>query len=489
MVDGIIINTLDSFLRENTGEITVQTLKRHLFTRTLEHSVIDLELYLKTHPLIFQVNSKTFISRASVFTDKQFSIKPTKTEISMGILIPGHRCFPFLDPDIYPHEIIFFNNTFNLKKKTIQIPLSTMIETCFLYGEEYLPQLLSVDPANKDCDFTATDYALPNIVSITVWDMQELYTQTNFSYGDRLLAKTVEWKSSEVELQVQKNTRSTPFEITEADTSREKWFTSLNETLLDAIMKYGPLGSIEEQLAYAFFSNTEILCTDYCCSVEEYMEHEGPVGIEYYGVESRLWVKGEEIPAVGSWNEQVKNIDNLVNTLYDEIGIPIPFYMLDAYIFDSLYRKEINCKEVFTRMIPDTSTLNSDAAKSFKLHIENRYDKMNKKYNRFLDFEKGKVRSRSLELYSALIKLICELDSCSVPVASLPQQQLVIVSQLFSHTTKFLEAFMSETNLSKDDLVMIDTSLDGMTESFEEVAAELTIAMGNKSKHGFTIVD
>ncbi len=488
MIDEIIADAIDMILRENIGEISTQTIKRKLHSLNIGTANFDFLSHLKSHPLLFETGINSFVSRASVYTNKYFSIKPTKTEIAQGILIPGHRCMPFVDPEMYPYELQFVHESISLSKKTLEISIADIMDTHFLYGEEYIPQLLAVDPANKDYDFVKHDYIIPNIVRTTAWDMKDAYSKNNFVYGDRLLARVINWNKGVIEVKVEKTLRSTPFEVTDDDEQRGQWFKIFDNALLSTISKYGPLASIEEQLAYTFFLSSGDLCTKFCCSTEEYMTQEHSVCIEYYGVESRLWKKGEEIPAVGSWNESIKDMDELVNTLYDEIGIPIPFYMLDAYIFDALFRKEKGLVGIYERMIPDKTLLDDDQTENFMLHIRDRYDKLVKKYNRFLDFEKGKVRSISLELYSSLVKLICELDSCGIPVASLPQQQLVIVSQLFSHTTKFLEAFMTETNLSKDDIVMISTSLDGMIESFDEVSTDLTRAMGTKNIDGFTII-
>ncbi len=488
MKEKIIFDNLDGFLRDAKGVFSIQTIYKFFHSLNIDPSDAEILSYLKSHPLVFQISNNSYITRASVFTKKFFSIKPTKAEIAHGILIPGHRCLPFVDPDIYPHEQFFSYNKKPFDKKIINLPLSEVMEVCFLYGEEYIPQLFSADPANNTFDFSENNYAIPNNIDITVFDLQELYSDLDFQYGDRFLANVVDWDMGVIDIQAQKTLRSTPFEVTADDESREQWFRNLDEALLHTLSNYGPLSSIEEQLAYTFYTHSALLCTELCCSIEEYMELDKSVCIEYYGVESRLWKKGEEIPAVGAWNDGQRDLDDLVNTLYEEIGIPIPFYMLDAYIFDALYRKEKGFSGIFDRIIPDKTTLDEIQIKTFMLHIQERYDKLVSKYNRFLDFEKGQVRSSSLELYSSLVKLICELDSCGIPVASLPQQQLVIVSQLFSHTTKFLEAFMTESNLSKEDIAMISTSLDGMLESFDEVSEDLTLAMGKKNVDGFTII-
>ncbi len=488
MIDRIVIGTIDAFLRENNGAFSLPALNRFLRPLVTEDVRYEVSTYVKSHPLVFQINEKAFVSRASIFTNALFSIKPTKAEIAQGILIPGHRCMPFVDPDIYPHEILFSYDNITVPQKIIETPLADVMDASYLYGEEYIPQLFASDPANEELDIAKNDYAIPNIINLSVLDMSEIYAKLNFKFGDRILASVKNWDSSIVELVAQKSTKETPFEITEEDELRSTWFTNLDESLRKTISKYGPLSSIEEQLAYTFSSHKELLCGEFSSSIEEYMNKKMSISIEYYGVESRLWIKDEEIPAIGVWNEGSKDNEDLINTLYDEIGIPIPYYMLDAYIFDSLYRQEKNIMGIYDRIIPDKAALPAKKVSSFLIHVQERFDKLKKKYNRFIDFEKGEIRSRSLDLYSQLVKLICELDTCGLSVESLPQQQLVIVSQLFSHTTKFLEAFMADAQLSKDDIEMISSSLDGMVESYEDISTDLRQSMVHKKRDGFSIV-
>lgn len=488
MEDEFPEEAVNLFLRTTIVEFSLKTLKRKLSTQGFRISLEVLLSYIENHPLVFSVDGDMFITRAGVFTDKIFSIKPTKSELSLGILIPGHRCMPFVDPDMYPHELTFLSNNVALEQKVDTLILKDVLSVYELYGEEYIPQFIALDPANAERDFVKTEYELPYNIDLTVWDMSELYSFWNFNHGDRILARVVNWDMGDIELMPIKTKHATPFEITADDELRSRWSYDLEQSLANMIDIYGPLSSIEEQIAYAFFGSTDKLCISQCCSLEEYLSRDHTIGIEYYGVESRLWKKGEEIPAVGIWNGNLKENVDLSDTLYSEIGIPIPAHILDAYIFDALYRKETDSTNMLTRIIPDVCDLKKGQMKIFSLHLTTRYGILVKTYNRFLDFEKAPIRGEALVLYSNLVQLICELDVCGIPATSFPQQPLVTLAQLFAHTTRLIEAFLYEGVLSEEDLFVIGSSLEGMNESFEDISAELSIAMGSQKKDGFTIV-
>lgn len=488
MEDEFPDEAVNLFLRTTTVEFSLKTLKKELVKQGFRVSAGMLVTYVQTHPLVFSKGDDIFITRAAVFTDKFFSIKPTKVEISLGILIPGHRCMPFSDPEMYPHELTFMSDDVILEQKVETLVLGDVLRAYELYGEEYIPQFIAIDPANDENDFAKAEYELPNNIDLTVWDMNEFYALWNFNYGDRIIARVVNWDFGDIELMPIKTKHSTPFEITADDELRTRWLFDLEQSLENMIDVYGPLSSIEEQIAYAFFASTDKLCISQCCSIEEYLLSAHKIAIEYYGVESRLWKKGEEIPAVGIWNGNLKDNVDLSDTLYSEIGIPIPTQMLDAYILDALYRKEMNCANIIKRIIPDVSDLEKEQMKIFSLRLKVRYDILVKTYNRFLDFEKGHIRGEALELYSRLVQLICELDVCGVDANLFPQQPLVTLAQLFAHTTRLIEAFLSESVLSEQDSFVVVASLEGMNESFEDIAEELASVMGSSKKNGFTIV-
>ena len=162
--------------------------------------------------------------------------------------------------------------------------------------------------------------------------------------------------------------------------------------------------------------------------------------------------------------------------------------MVDAYILDSLYRKDKGIRDVFKRIIPSSFVLEEWQLKTFLLHLETKYVILSETYNRFTDFNKGEVRSRALKLYSALVKLICDLDSCGLPADLFPQQDLVVLSQLFAHTGHLVEALLYQENLSDKDLSAASASLEGMTFSFEDIEEILVSVMENKKKDAFSIV-
>ncbi|MFI3256738.1 MAG: hypothetical protein R3Y36_00390 [Spirochaetales bacterium] len=481
-----VAGKIDRLIRKKKVPFSLQMLQKQLDNAGFAVPTYMLEDYLQTHPLIFEKENGLYVSRAAVFTDKIFSIKPTKSEISAGILITGHRCIPFVDPELSPHEITFISIDRKLKKTVAKLSLDDVFTTHNLYGEEFIPQYMAEDPANQLYDYKSEESLFAQSFDVTVWDMKDYYQNLNFSYGDRLIARVVDWDLGTVEIFPKKAQKATPFEVTEDDELRNEWFSDFEKILENGIETYGPLLNIEEQLAYAFFEYTDKLCTPFCASVEEYILQNRTIGIESYGVESRLWKSGEEIPALNFWNDS-KRFD-LADTLYSEIGLPIPTFMLDVYILDAIYLKEKELQNITRRLIPETYKAEENQIKKIATRIKSRYNVILQNYDRFSEFNKGPLRNNTLTLYSKLVGLTCELDACAAKINTFPQQPLIMLGQIFSHTTQFLQSLLYDGPIPDEDMPFMYSSLEGMTASFEDVEDELLIIIQDKQKDSLKII-
>ncbi|MGI5174404.1 hypothetical protein H0R92_12515 [Treponema sp. OMZ 840] len=479
---------INAFLRMHTAAFTPKFLQRYLLQQGIRVPAREIPDYLDMHPLVFELSGNEYVSRAGLFTAAYFSIKPSAFELREGILVIGHRCMPFADPEMLPHELQFFSGKYAISKKCMEVFSDDVLDMYRLFGEEYVPQYLALDPGNEQRDFAGNDYEIPNRINMTVCDMQPYYERWDFSSDDRLLARVADWHKGLIEIVPLKQKRSHRFESTPDDERRRFWYRCMDSCLQTAIRTYGPCGSIEEQLAFAYLGNTGLLCRPDCGSIEEYLAQTESIDFAEYGVETRLWKKGEEVYASPLWKGHMQAEFDFSDTLFAEIGIPIPEFMLDAYIFDSLYRKDKTVKNVYKRIVPETCVLDEWQVKTFLLHLESRYAILSETYNRFTDFTKAEVRRSALELYSALVKLMCELDSCGLSVDAFPQQDLVILSQLFAHTGRLIEVIVYQENLTDSDIVSASVSLEGMVGSFEDIEEVLIAVMHSKKKDAFSII-
>ena len=161
---------------------------------------------------------------------------------------------------------------------------------------------------------------------------------------------------------------------------------------------------------------------------------------------------------------------------------------MDSYLKDYMYQKKTNIKELVDTIFPKAFVMTPEEKKCFLLHIMNRNVILLKSYNWFADFVTGAIRHRALKLYSRISTLVYDIDSTGKNLDKFPQQELVILSQLFGHLSRILESIEREASYVIQDSDSIMLSLEGMEYNFDEIKDELIAAVAELHKNDFTII-
>ena len=77
-------------------------------------------------------------------------------------------------------------------------------------------------------------------------------------------------------------------------------------------------------------------------------------------------------------------------------------------------------------------------------------------------------RSLAVDLFCRLFTLTCEIESSGFDLRKLPQNELIVLSQLIENIEKIL-IMLSEDNIEEKTLKMISLSMEGMFFSYEEI--------------------
>lgn len=475
---------------------SVQDLVKYLEKNGITLTQGELAQYLEQSPLVFPLEGNLYITKAGVFTGMLFSIKPTSTECDQGAFAVGSRCMPFLNSESCFDYSFFCEEHPLLETKVIKVSSDLAIDIFGQYGEEYAPQYIAADPANAFLHLEENDFQLPAEVYLTALDMSYLVEHCAFKKGDRLLCYVTDWCSGLVNIKVI-HEGDDVFGTGAVARAREKWYQNLEEGLLKIFDKMGPCSSIEEQLADVFFENKKALNVPSCGSVQEYLEKYAKKvsASEYFGVETRLWKKGESVPAVGAWNMKDLEMFEEHFKSYSEEGkwqtfsYSHPDYILDQYIFNMLFErsKENDLNALLDKIYPEDYCISDSDRKALLLNLTRRHDTIQPTYNWFADQEEGPVRKKALEVYSEVSLLVFKIDRSGCSLALYPQQELVILSQLYSHITRMLEEIDS-CGCSGEEARTILSSLEGMKWNFEEIAGPLEAVLEKHHLKGFKVI-
>ena len=325
-------------------------------------------------------------------------------------------------------------------------------------------------------------------IKLTSYSLKDICKKgQTFEFGDRILCRVIDWQCCIVQMWVVKNDAK-GYVISNSTIKRNEWYSNFEKGLLRSFDKNGPTGSIEEQLALLYLENHEDLCIEECGSAEEFFRHTKKIGISPFGVESRIWRIGEDVPYIGEWNKRFEK-----EVIMNDLSLTFSPQVIDAYLEDNIYKAskgdEIEAlPDIIRKIFPTNLKMSSDERNQLLLNIEKRNDILKKEYNQFEDYKIAKIRQRILDLFTEVNALLCEIGCSGLDMKDFPQQEMVIITQLFSHIVRLLEeienSFMRENFPTAD----VSLSLEGMEETFEQIGSILVSSLKINRSKGFELV-
>ena len=436
---------------------------------------------------VFTLVNNEFVTRAGVFTNQWFSIKPSKEEIKKDRLVIGHRCMPFINPDVSSDDLQIVSPFGPVFSTSDHFSMNLALDTYALFGEGYLLPSIVNDKANDEYDLKAVVDTMPNKIKLTCWTISEIAGR-KLKYGERLLCRVVDWNgASTVEMRLlEKQTEE--LELSQDDLNREKWYKNFEQGLLASFDKNGPLNSIEEQLALLFLENLDELCISSCGSCEEFLQNTKKIGFSQYGVESRIWKEGQLVPYVGEWNKEYSK-----DLILMEVSQNFSPFIIDAYLHQNLYYKHCKNKgepieKVFSKIFPVVLHISEDEQKELLADIKKRNIILEKNYSDFDDKKVADVRERALNLFYRVNTLISSIAGTRLNIQDFPQFELVVLTQLYSHLIKLIEEIENVVirfYFPIDDVML---SLTGMEETFDDIQGSIQSAKSRLFQQSFEIV-
>lgn len=447
----------------------------------------EVEAFLRSRRLAFPLDPKAsngaeWVSRRAFFASGVFSIAPTRLEIRNGILIPGHRCVPFANPILLPHEFQFLFEGNPIPQTTSEGPPEDFYPYYDLFGEEYAPQYLARENPENEESFNADAYEDPPEVSVKTFDMRALYRELAFVPGDRFIARVVDWKGGIFELsRPQKN--PDPASLAEWASAAEAGFLKCFETL-------GPGASTEEQIAFSYWFAGDRLLRPPAYSLEEFIyEKTDKIEVVPYGMETRFWRAGKEIPDRGPWSQEKGPPDKTdVELLLARLGVPVSEYVIESYIRDSLFLKDSEIHRIFERLLPSSIKVDQNERLFIAQFIAEARDDLLQAYNYFSDKAMGPIRSRVAELHTAVIDLTARLAEQSGDSSWLPKHAFVTLSQLQTHAANLLEDLDYDDSPEDRELAGMENSLDGMIDTYEDLKEAIDEARDGFRRSRFSLV-
>ncbi|MCL2764708.1 MAG: plasmid pRiA4b ORF-3 family protein [Treponema sp.] len=439
--------------------------------------------YLDTRKIAFKQDSRYWVSRRTCFEPAEFVISPSRLELLNGILIPGHRCVPFANPLTLPHRYKFFYKGNPVPVTTTEAPPEELYPFYCIYGEEFAPQYIARDNNENEDAYNADPYEDPPEVSIHTLDMRAIYRESSFVPGDRFIVRTINWKECLYELE-----KAGKDEWQRADL--DEWLEAAESGFEDSFAMLGPGASTEEQIAFAYWFVGKRMRGVPAYSLEEFLyEKTNRVDIVPYGIETRFWFAGKEIP-------DNKNLQNYIvppdRTFIEELlfqkNIPISEFVILSYIRDAFFRNEKDIDLVINRLIPPVIHLDEAEWDLLADYIFDSMDDFYKSYSLFLDQGAGPVRQRVAELHTAVIELSVKLQKGEIESVWLPRHTFIVLSQIQGHAAALLEDLAFDDSPGNSEITAMENSLDSMIDTYSDIKELINTAMDNFRRSNLTLI-
>lgn len=450
----------------------------------------EVEAFLRSRKLAFPMEGRSFgdaqwMSRRAFFSTGSFSIAPTRLEIRNGILIPGHRCIPFANPILLPHEYRFLFEGSPIPLTTSEGPPGDFYPYYDLYGEEYAPQYLARENPENEESFNADAYEDPPEVSISTLDMRVLYRELSFVPGDRFVARVADWKGGIFELERAEKGNDSTRAAALAD-----WVSAAEEGFQKSFDALGPGASTEEQIAFAYWYGGPRLLQTPSYSLEEFLyEKTDRIETVAYGMETRFWRAGKEIPDSGPWSAEAGPPDKTdIEILLARLGVPVSEYVVESYIRDAFYLKDSEIHRIFERLLPSAVKVDQNERLFIAQFIAEAREDLAQTYNYFSDKDTGPLRSRVAELHTAVIDLAARLAERSEDGSWLPKHAFVTLSQIQTHAANLLEDLDYDDPLEPREIDGMENSLEGMIDTYEDLKEAIDEARDGYRRRRLSLV-
>jgi hypothetical protein len=445
---------------------------------------MELSSLLDIRKLAFRLDSRRWVSRRGCFESVPFVINPSKLELLNGILIPGHRCLPFANPGLLPQDYSFYWKGRLIPVTTTEGPPEEFYPYYSLFGEEYAPQYVARDNPENEAAFNSDLYEDPPEVSIKTLDMRNLYREISFVPGDHLVVRTRDWKKGSFNLE-----RAPKDAWPRSDIYA--WIEAAEGGFEDAFEFLGPGSSTEEQIAYAYWYGGRRMRDIPACSLEDFIyEETDRIETVPYGIETRFWYAGKEIPDISHLSgSQLPPDQTVVENILFHYQIPVSEYVIQSYIRDALFRRENDGSAVLERLVPPALRLEERERKLLSSYIAGAYAELNSVYTFFADQAMGPIRQRVAELHTAVIDLYVRLKKNGAESSALPTHTYIVLSQIQNHAAAVLEDLDTDETIPQDELETIDSSLDGMIDAYEEIKELVEDAMTTRRRNNLSVVN
>ncbi len=418
--------------------------------------------------------------RSAFFRGFRFPVTPDGWEIANGLLMPGHRFAPFVNPEIFPSEVRLSPDGGDgaVTRREVTAPLAQMFHYALLLGSEQVFDFFVADSAANSR--VGRSHGPEEPVTLNAFDLSGFYREHDFTVGDALLCTVSDWDAGEVSFGYLSGARRREQALGEFTLK----FESALEEVFDRFENYL---EIPEQLSWAFYcGDGKLPPAEDSASVDEFMARTLRVEISLDGDHSVLALKqggdGDGPAALPDDFMVSRGETGELSGLLREIGSPLTPAEVDGFILDSCYMRELDFDAFFARAFGREKLHFADEGQQavFYNYVEDRFEELTGSYNRVDDEPKAPLRSTIMELVEDRLEFFDFLETSGGDPERLPGESLhrlaenslqlneilkMLDNEAFTPSEEELERLAATVELRADDQ---EALISGLTDRFSD---------------------
>ena len=415
--------------------------------------------------------------RESVFRNRKFLITPETWEIAEGVLIPGHRFVPYLDPEVFPSEVVLRTGRRRIRTREDKFALARIVGCFALLGsEQMLDVLMAESPGNG---FLRSGVRGDSEVGLTVFDLAEFYRGHEFEEGDALECEVVDYFAGEVKFSFVSGSDRSAAE-------KKKFIAAFDASCEAALRDAEDYLDIPEVLARSFFLGGDALKTP-GASLDEFIRESLKIVLGS-DAEGHSELRLAESPDADD-DETV--LPEGLSISSGEIGT-LPAMLkatcsavtpeeLDGFILDACATREMDFSTVFARAFRGRGPEFADAAQEavFMNAVEDRFEELTQHYDRADDELKAPLRSDVMEAVEDRLEFFAEaaaLERGAEELGSEKFRRLAAVASRLGGLLKLLnrEDFMPDAHEVEHLEAQLEAFLDEQDAAIEALREDFS---------------
>ena len=425
--------------------------------------------------------------REAVFRGRSFLITPEAWEIAEGVLVPGHRFVPYVDPEVFPSEVVLRTGRRKVRTSACSFAAARIVGCFALLGsEQMLDVLMAESPKNV---FLRSGVRGDSEVELTVFDLADFYREHEFEEGDALKCEVVDHRRGEVKF--------TFLSGSERSAALKRKFIASFDAACESVLRgAGDYLEIPEVLARSFFLGGNALDVP-GASLDEFIRESLKIvlGSDAEG-HSELRVTGdaddddEETVLPEGLSISSGEIGTLPAMLKTTCSAVTP-EELDGFILDACAPREMDFPSVFARAFRAREPEFSDDAQEavFMNAVEDRFEELTRYYDRVDDELKAPLRSDVMEAVEERLTFFSDAAALEHGAETLDPEKLRRLAAVAARMGEFLkllnrEDFMPDAHEIEHLEAQLETFLDEQDAAIEALREDFskTKPRGNDKK-------